>query len=233
VAQRATFKISPEQIRIIADSLPEPVCERRRQLLPRILREWLCSDLSWYLSMESRSKQRGRLKKVEIVKRHARKLSQALDAVDALGRARLVHEMLDVEGRGIENISRAEWSNMRKWLDDEPEFLVKLARPRKSSLGPGQPRNISAYLVLQDAAEIFKWFTGTEATRQVDRSNSTETGPFFRFASVLWPIIFEKDTQGLPAAMKNWAHWRSRYDEQSRLIDNIGFRHPTWGVFDS
>jgi hypothetical protein len=58
-----------------------------------------------------------------------------------------------------------------------------------------------------------------------------EIGPFFRFASALWPAIFGNGTVGLPAAMKNWASARKHYDERSALIANMALRHPEWGLF--
>jgi hypothetical protein len=48
----------------------------------------------------------------------------------------------------------------------------------------------------------------------------------------LWSEVFGKDVAGLPAAMKNWAAGRSKYDEASALIHNIALRYPSWRVFE-
>jgi hypothetical protein len=120
-------------------------------------------------------------------------------------------------------------------LNEETDFLSKLSAIAPEKLwksGPGQPRNLRAHLVLQDAAAIFEWLTGMKAARGVDRIGAFETGPFFRFASTLWPEVFGNGVVGLPAAMKNWAQYRSQYNERSALVANIALRHPTWGIFE-
>ena len=115
-------------------------------------------------------------------------------------------------------------------------FLAKLAAitpQERQRFRRGRPLNIIAYLVLLDAAAIFEWFSGKKAARGVNRIDGSETGPFFRFVSVLWPIIFGKGDEGLPAAIKNWASWRSKFDEHSAFIANVDLSHPTWGIFDA
>jgi len=128
-----------------------------------------------------------------------------------------------------------EFSDQRARLTQEVDYLVKLGAITPNEhlqQSSGQPRNIVAYKVMLDAAAMFEWLTGTQPTREVDRIEGTETGPFFQFASILWPAVFRKGVAGLPAAMKNWATARSEHNEQSALIANINLRHPTWGVFE-
>lgn len=213
--------------------LPRPLCTRRCRLLPQILQDWSGTVLQEYLSRDSRAITRERIKKLEIVKKSARQLFKALNRLDKHDQTAILAQMIIAEGRGVENVSRADFTDRR--LIQESDFLAKLGAiaPRKFwKLGPGQPPNLVAYLVLQDAASIFEWLTGTKAARGVHRNNASETGPFFRFASTLWPAVFGNGTVGLPAAMKNWAQWRSRYRERSALIANMALRHPTWGIFD-
>jgi hypothetical protein len=83
-----------------------------------------------------------------------------------------------------------------------------------------------------DAAAIFEWLTKLKAARVVDRASGDEVGPFWRFLEAVWPVVFGKGDEGLRAAMKNWAQWRSLYHEQSALIANMALRHPTWGIFE-
>jgi hypothetical protein len=229
---------SSDVIEAIADSLPEPRSEGCRKLLPQILDEWSRNELQRHVrhfSKESRSVARERMKKLEIVRKRAGELLEALEAVDENARTGiLAHLMIIAEGRRPEDVSRAEYAVRIRRLDEERDFLARLAAVAPTEFGKresGQPRNLHAYLVLQDAAAIFEWFSGMKAARGVDRTSGTETGPFFRFASTLWPLVFGKN-RGLPAAMKNWALWRSQYDERSALITNIGLRHPTWGIFE-
>ncbi|HEY7243372.1 MAG TPA: hypothetical protein VH678_05755 [Xanthobacteraceae bacterium] len=235
VKSKAAPEFSTENVKAVANSLPKPQSKRRRELLPLVLREWSGAELRGYLSRESRAITKQRIKKLETVQMRSLELLDALKALDKLGRTTIVVAMMNAEGVRLQDVSRSEFTDRVARLDGQLYYLEKLAVivPREIwKLAPGQPRNLTAYLVLQDAAAIFEWFTGIKAARGVDRINATETGPFFRFASVLWPIVFGNGTEGLPAAMKNWALGRSRYHERSALIANIALRQRTWGVFD-
>jgi hypothetical protein len=218
---------SAQAIRSFAAALPEPVCERRRELLPQILREWIRTDLRRYLPLEDAISRRKRFKKIQSVRKQASELLRALKALNQYDLNEIVYEMVTAEG----DQSRSRWADLSKRLDEERDFLTKVADIKQNQKPrPGQPRNSAAYIVLQDAAAIFEWFTGTKPGRVVDWSSGKETGPFFKFASALWPVVFGKGVQGLPAAMKNWAQWRRRHGATSPLIANIGLRHSTWRV---
>ena len=227
---------SDDVVTSLSRSLPEPICERRRELLPQILREWGRTDLQRWLSWDTPAAARARIKRVERVRDCARALLQALDDAHE-ERAMIWHEMATrSEGRSIEQVGRSEREILKKRLDEERRFLAKLgAIAPKGWRNPGRrgrPRNYAAYLVLQDAAVIFRWFCGEEPTRQVSRHTGKEIGPFFRFASALWPVVFGKGIYGLPAAMKNWEWARSHYGEESALIANINMRHRAWGIYE-
>ena len=212
----------------IAGSLPAPICERRRELLPLILDDWGRNELRRHLSLDSRAMIRLRIQRVDRVRRCANELCLALNAAGD-ERTIIEAEMFQgVDGRRLENISRSEWADLTRRFAEEIIFLTKLAAvdpKRISRLGPGHPRNYAAYLVLCDAASIFRWYTGKKAARGVHRSCGTETGPFFRLASALWPVVFGRGIRGLPAAMKNWA------SSSSPLVANINERHPAWRVY--
>jgi hypothetical protein len=228
--QVAAPKFSSEAVKSIAASLPSPRSPARCELLPGILREWSHNELRRHLSLESRATVRGRIKKLQAIKRQAIQLSRAFEKVDEAGQRSIVAQML-----GWPKVRTGNFKDEAKRLHEVREYIRKLA-----TLSPeqcwtsrrGRPRNYAAYLVLQDAAAIFKWFCGKKATRVVNRIDNTETGPFFRFASTLWPIVFGKGHHGLTAAMKNWATGRTQFDEASALIANIDLRHPTWGIFE-
>jgi hypothetical protein len=207
--------------------LPRPLCMRRVELLPLILEEWTRSELPELLSMKSRPIKSDLIGKLEVVRERARKLQEALKAIGENGRTALVTQMSSLDK------SRSEFDALAKWLEQEPSFLEKLVaiEPKHFwKLTRGRPRNLPAYLALQDAAAIFEWLTGIKATREVSRDNNKEVGPFFDFVSILWPTIFEKGVMGLPAAMKNWAALRKAHGERSPLIINMGLRHPEWGI---
>jgi hypothetical protein len=215
--------------------LPKPLSQHRRELLPRILQEWDHTDLRQHLSRESRAIIRKRINRLEEVKANARRLSDALNKCDQRDQTAILAQMLIAERKRIWDVSRTEFSDRRARLTEEVDYLAKLTAitPKESwQLSRGRPRNIATYQVLQDAAAMFEWLTDTDATREVDRMEGTESGPFFQFVSILWPVVFRKGVAGLPAAMKNWAAGRSKYNEQSALIANIKLRYPTWGVFE-
>ena len=221
------YPLSEELIR----ALPQPVCRRRVVLLPLILEQWNRCDLPEHLSRKSRPVDNDLIGKLEIVRKHARELQEALKAIGEHGRTALLAQMTNRSGSHDEN--RSEFKAIVTWLEQEAAFIEKLVavdprefwKPKR-----GRSRNLPAYLVLQDLAAIFEWLTSTKATREVSRDNGTEIGPFFIFASTLWPTIFGKGVTGLPAAMKNWAKWRSAYNEQSALIVNLALRNPVWEI---
>ena len=100
------------------------------------------------------------------------------------------------------------------------------------SKGARTAPKLCCILVLRDAAAIFKWFGGVEPTREVDRRTGKEIGPFFRFASALWPVVFGKGVYGLTAAIKNWKWARLHYGEECALIAHINMHHRAWGIYE-
>src|SRR5262249_39333215 len=123
---------------------------------------------------------------------------------------------------------------MEERLRQEDHFLRKLAAApvtliEKTKRGRGQPRNIPAYLVMKDLAAIFELLTDRKAARAIDWTDNTETGPFWRFAESVWPVVFG-NTRGLKAAMKNWAKARKLYHEHSSFVLNLPLRK--WGIFE-
>ena len=99
--------------------------------------------------------------------------------------------------------------------------------------GRGQPRNISAYLIMLDIAAIYQWVTGSRASRRYDpyKDHDQESGPFWRFASAIW-LAIHGTRDGLSAAMKNWARYRAQFGEEFALIANIAMRQPLWGLLE-
>jgi hypothetical protein len=185
-------KFSAESINVVAGSLREPLCDRRHKLLTQVLREWSCTDLREHLSREPGAVRRERIRRLESVGKCALQLLDAIGAVDELGRTTILFHMIIAEGRRPDDVSPAECADLtRRWLDEEADFLAKLGaiKPREFwKQKRGQPRNIAANLVLRDIAAIFEWVTGIKAARVVDRIDGAETGPFFQFASTLWPL---------------------------------------------
>jgi len=220
---------------LIGLCLPDTVDPGRRELLPQILRDWSSNDLFDYVRTARRATQERR-KRVKAVGTCARKLLRALNEADELDRAGIAGEMVLAAGHAslIAGSGWNETSELIRRIEEEISFLDKLAEGagRTWDYGRGQPRNITANLVVQDAAAIFEWLTKTEATREVDRVCGAEIGPFQQFLAAIWPVVFGSGDDGLPAAMKSWASLRRKHGEKSPLIANIAMRNPTWGIFE-
>jgi hypothetical protein len=223
-----------ETIAAIEKTLDLKLSSARRELLKRILLEWCHIDLVEHLTHEPRPILKKRVNRLEKVKKHARKLSKALSALEEEDLGGLIWR-----GQYISKgqyINKTEYQRLRERLVEVSQYIADLGTIAPEAYWPlkgPRPPTITAYRVLQDAAAIFEWLTETMATRETDRdTHSEKKSPFFRFASILWPVVFGKGTTGLPSAIKNWAGWRKEFGEHSPLITNIALRHRTWGIFE-
>ena len=223
-------------VKQICASLPKGIDQRRLDLLPLVLNEWSRNDLREHLSRDIPAIKRKRDAQLTKVGKYATHLRQTLEAVDQRGKSWIAQEIGRDEGSPPFSVSRERHAEMKERLRQEEDFLKKLAAAtltliEEDKRGPGQPRNIPAYLVMKDLAAIFEWLSGRKAARGVDRIYHTETGPFFRFAQSIWPVAFGT-SRGLNAAMKNWAEARELYREHSSFMLNLPLRRPEWGIFE-
>jgi hypothetical protein len=219
-------EFSDEIVERIADSLPAPLTPRHHELLPNILREWSNNELPRHLAWNSHTEQHKLInKKLEVAARRVAEWATKAPSLNQDERRRWVGWMFKAQGRDFFNQcpSRSELADELQWLNSVLDGFARYAAIEPHLAGPGHPSNNPAYFVIQDAAAIFEWFSGGKPAR-------APRGPFFRFASVLWPVIFGNGIRGLLAAIRKWADWRDR--EQSALIGQIAMRHPTWGIFD-
>jgi hypothetical protein len=223
------IEFTERDIRLVLCSLPATCDARRRELMPRILKKWVATEVREYFDREARSVVNRRVSTLESVARTCNRLADLLDSLDDRGRAALTAELAALPvGDDYEKVAQ----KVRK----EPDRLrrravaaMNAARVRKRRRG--QPRNTPAYLILQDLAAVFEWLTGTAPTRRVDRTEGVDAGPFSEFAAAVWPVVFGSD-DGLSNQMKSWAAGRSKYNESSALIANLALRHPEWGLFE-
>jgi hypothetical protein len=188
-------------------------------------------DLRQHFARESAAAAQKRHERLARLGKIADRLSEELDGLNERDRWTLAGQIGVAEGQGITEVIFNKKN--KEQLDDVRNFIVTLAAAAKRPLwkpGRGQPRNISAYLVMMDIASIFEWLSTTEPTRQVDRKTHDESGPFREFAGAIWPFVFGS-SYGFLAAMKNWASARGRFGEKSAIIANIAMRHPEWGLF--
>jgi hypothetical protein len=220
---------SNDELKRIEASLPNGVDHRRRQRLPRVMQEWARTDLREHLSRESQATRRARRQQVQAVERCTRDLLQSIEALDPTGQFSIVHEMAGEQPR------RTELEQWNQEFDSAMALLYRLVDSHPSAIwasSRGQPRNISAYLIIKDIAAIYEWATGSKASRRFDAyKDEDQEGPFWQFASAIWLAIYGTD-HGVHAAFKNWAAARRRFGEQSALISNIAMRHPSWGLFE-
>jgi hypothetical protein len=231
VTGNAVPEFTDRDVHLIKQSLPGTVDPTRLEKLPRILREWSHVELREHLSREPRAIDRDRRNRLKLVGKRASELLQALDALDEDDRFGIVLQMAGAWQPHLVHVSQDKLAMVKHRLEEEPDFLSKLmiaAPSLTSEPGRGRPRNIIAYLVMMDLAAIFKWLTGSEARRVVDRESGEETGPFARFAAAVWPVVFGQGDDGLGAALKNWASARNKFREESALIANIAMRQQTW-----
>jgi hypothetical protein len=78
-----------------------------------------------HLSRESRATTQKRIKQLEAVAKYARRLLEGLKAVDKLGRTAIEAQMLCVEGRSLETVSRSEWADLTIRVNEELSFLAR------------------------------------------------------------------------------------------------------------
>ena len=164
---------SDETIAEIEKTLDLNLSSTRRELLKRILLEWGCTDLVEHLSREPRPVIKKRIDRLEQVKTDAHLGLSALEVEDLDG---LVWRGTDV--------SKSEYKRQLERLVEASQYIADLGTIAPEVFWPlkgPRPPTITAYLVLQDAAAIFYWLTETMPTREVDRANGSEIGPFFRF----------------------------------------------------
>src|SRR3954453_4618570 len=75
----ASLRFDNRQIQLIIKSLPGGVDPRKKQLLPKILKEWADNDLNWSLHRVHPTVVKERAKRMKAIAKHARDLSGALN----------------------------------------------------------------------------------------------------------------------------------------------------------
>jgi len=236
MADAPTF--TDRDIERIRQSLPDGLDPLRLELLPRILGEWAATDLPHYLPMPTAKERRDCVKRLKAVASSSAQLIKALEAIaDHDDQFWIIREIIAVAGLRLTDAQR---HMSEKQFDETRDYLRKLsaasiAAERFWKRDRGQPPNDAASLVLMDVVAIYEWLTGRKATRQVDRVDGADSGPFWTFAAALWPPVFGKGDGGLSAAIKNWASAKKKKlkGTHSPLLANIALRHPGWGIFKS
>ena len=196
-------------------------------------REWAaCTDLAGHLRqrpepIEDQTRRRSRLGRVAA---SARKLNQALAALDEADRGNTIIYLASARERFPEGLSAPNIERAGREFEAAPDWLSRLATAADEAGEPiaprrGRMRDDVPYLVLLDIAAIFEWATDKKPTRQVDRVTSEGCGGFHCFAAAIWPVVFGSGDDGLSSAIQSWAADQKTYNETSPLIPSIDLRY--------
>jgi hypothetical protein len=241
--------LTERHVQLFQKRLPS-LSATRGLLFPYVLRDWWENELLGILlatDVQSWGRRQARLKKIS---KSAAAFAAALGALDK-GDYWLLASALS-EHKDAPN----EWgAEVQQHLPHLQALLIDLAtvatKHHRSGIGRG--KNRFAYPIMQDLAAIYEWMTVRMAQRSVDRSEGDECGPFWDFASAVWPVIFGKGDTGLYFAIKAWAenqspdrldewkqaqagdpemwNWQGaldRHGNRSPAVINMSIRHPEW-----
>jgi hypothetical protein len=233
--------LTNEQIDALIAALPGCKSPHRRDLLPRILKEWCRIDLEEHLSRPTSEQIRAEREQLQKVASRTAKLAEAIAALDLTPRFAVARRLLR-PGTNSPKIGPSFQSSQRmdRRLETYPTRLQQLAPAAEQVTNdwvppPLRTEMLKRYLVLHDLAAIYQWATrkpaGRRVTTDVSDSGSKPYGPFWEFAGAVWRVVFGSE-KGLDHAMKTWAKGRREFGEWSPLIENMRLRHPEWRVFD-
>jgi hypothetical protein len=206
-----TIHFSDESLATILAALPSSAPSERMALLPQILRAWAQEELREHLSRESRADVRKREARLQSIARQAKGLIDAFAELPPTTRfLATLRTELDRTQQSLLDMTDASIEVARRRLDHGITWLTDLAKalnePQPKALARVATRN---HLVILDVAAIFQLVSGKQPTRQINQDTGKDYGPFWNFASAIWPAVFGSSS-GLSAANKRWATEVSR-----------------------
>jgi hypothetical protein len=231
-------EFTDRDLKLITASLPDLIDQRRLDLLPRILRDWGCTDLPMHIRQkpEPLEKRREGFQRLASVEKRAKLLNEALAAIDHADTLDIILKLACLLEGFPQGLTGANICGAQRELESAYEWLPRLEAAARDACLPyapqrGPARNDVPYLVLLDLAAIFEWLTGQKAPRAWFKSGlEEERPPFHEFAAAVWPVLFGSD-DGLSNAMRTWNDDRRKHGDRSPLIINLALRHPKWGIF--
>lgn len=196
---------SDQCIADIKESIRSTARGDRLASLGDILRYWEANDLKEHLSLETNEDKERRQYRLGKALKAAKALSEALDALN------------DFDGAYVDH--HAENGVFAALKQENTAFIPAVERAIGSSK-PGHPRVFVPYLVVLDAAAIYKCITGKEATR------TEAQGAFTHFCTPIWNAVFGERKRGYTAAMKKLEGERKAGRGVSPMIANLCLRQP-------
>ena len=205
--------LSAEAISSIVASIPPGADTDRQKLLAEMLHSWSENELGEYAGYADRSKDRPVSKKLlDDIHKTATTLETLMQQAVAAG---------DIEYLGLILKPRRGDSTISD-LVQAVEVIRDASGKAAGSLarGRGQPQNIIAHLVMGDIANIYEWLYQKKAARVFDWERDKETGPFWRFASIIWGEVFGAEIKGLSAAAKAFTAKKNKSYRASPVVHN-------------
>lgn len=175
----------------------------RLALLGDILHSWEANELNEHLSPETKEDKERRQYRLGKALKAAKALSEALDALKDF-------DCVYVDYHAEHEVFAA--------LKQENTAFIPAIERAIGSAKPGHPRVLVPYLVVLDAAAIYKYLTGKEATR------TEAVGAFTDFCTPIWNAVFGEGESGFTAAMKKLEGERKAGRGVSPIIANLRLR---------
>ena len=222
--------ITSDQVRSILEALPAQTIDTRLKKLPDALQRWYQTELVEHVGFGPNSEDENLLDKADRLIRSANEIRSLIFTPHG-DKLRDIIANKNWEVAGI-NPTREDLVASDAQLDD----LIRLLAEIETALNEyvlkhkrirGRPRNFVPLLVLRDIAELFGWVMGIAPSRQYDSHRSTETGPFYHFASAIWLVIFG-NTNGLKSAVRSWGNMKDE-NNRSALIHNMELDSAEYG----
>jgi hypothetical protein len=194
---------SDQCIADIKESIRSTARGGRLALLGDILHNWEANELNEHLSPETKEDKERRQYRLGKALKAAKALSEALDALKDFDCAYVDHH--------------AEYGVFAALKQENTAFIPAVERAIGSAK-PGHPRVLVPYFVVLDAAAIYKYLTGKEATR------TEAKGAFTDFCTPIWNAVFGEGKSGFTAAMKKLEGERKVGRGVSPIIANLCLR---------
>jgi len=200
-----SIMFSDQLIADIKKSIQSSARSDRIAKLGPILRSWAENELKEHLSLETEGDKGQRNYRLGAALEASKSLARALDALN------------DFDWAYVEYHAEHEFFAARKQENAAfiPAVERAIGRPKR-----GHPPVFVPYLVVLDAAAIYKYLTGKEATR------TEAKGAFTDFCTPIWDAVFGEEAPGFTAAMKKLESERNAGRGASPIIANFFLRQP-------